>query len=299
MYRKSHLLATFILLVFFSQTGSASSDEALALADRLLEQESYDEAITEYKRFIFFNPKSERVDYALYKMGLAHRSERNWQAAINAFGDSISVTEDLRTIDERRIILATTLIASGNYSLARLELLKVSEYSQHPSLRLRSLYFDGVASLYMFDWDSAEKAFGAFYKAQRELRPPESEQSYGRMAERTREMEAILLKARQSYKSPGLGKFLSTILPGMGQIYAGNWRSGLNALVLNGITIGLFADSIYKKDFKDAALISSISIRYYMGNRYNAEKGVGKYNESQDRQNAAKMLNLVREDEPR
>lgn len=289
MYRKSHLLATFILLAFFSQTGSASSDEALALADRLLEQESYDEAITEYKRFIFFNPKSERVDYALYKMGLAHRSERNWQAAINAFGDSISVTEDLRTIDERRIILATTLIASGNYSLARLELLKVSEYSQHPSLRLRSLYFDGVASLYMFDWDSAEKAFGAFY----------AEDSDGRMAERTREMEAILLKARQSYKSPGLGKFLSTILPGMGQIYAGNWRSGLNALVLNGITIGLFANSIYKKDFKDAALISSISIRYYMGNRYNAEKGVGKYNESQDRQNAAKMLNLVREDEPR
>jgi len=298
MYRKSRLLATFILLAFFSQAGSASSDEALALADRLLEQESYEEAITEYKRFIFFNPKSEHVDYALYKMGLAHRAERNWQAAINTFGDSISATKDLRTIDERRIILATTLIASGNYSLARLELLKVSEYSQYPSQRLRSLYFDGVASLYMFDWDSAEKAFGAFYKAQRELHPPESEQS-GRMTERTREMEAILIKARQSYKSPGLGKFLSTILPGMGQIYAGNWRSGLNALVLNGITIGLFANSIYKKDVKDAALISSISIRYYMGNRYNAAVSARKYNESQDRQNAAKILNLVREDEPR
>jgi len=85
----------------------------------------------------------------------------------------------------------------------------------------------------------------------------------------------------------------------MGQIYAGNWRSGLNALVLNGITIGLFANSIYRKDVKDAALISSISIRYYMGNRYHAEKGIRKYNESQDRQNAAKILNLVREDEPR
>lgn len=298
MYRKSHLLAAIILLTLLLQIGSALSDEALALADRLLEQGSHDEAITEYKRFIFFNPKSERVDYVLYKMGLAYRAERNWQAAINAFGDSISATEDLRTIDERRMILATTLIASGNYSLARLELLKVSEYSQHPSLRLRSLYFDGVASLYMFDWDSAEKAFGAFYKVQRELRPPESEQSDGRITERTREMEATLLKARQSYKSPGLGKFLSTILPGMGQMYAGNWRNGLNALVLNGITIGLFANSIYKRDAKNATLISSISIRYYMGNRYNAEKGVRKYNESQDRQNAAKILNLVREDEP-
>ena len=299
MYRKSRLLATFILLAFFSQAGSASSDEALALADRLLEQESYDEAVTEYKRFIFFNSKSERVDYALYKMGLAHRAEHNWQVAINAFSDSISATKDLRTIDERRIIFATTLVASGNYSLARLELLKVSEYSQYPSLRLRSLYFDGVASLYMFDWDSAEKAFSAFYKAQQELRPPESEQSYGRMTERTREMEAILIKARQSYKSAGLAKSLSTILPGMGQMYAGNWRSGLNALVLNGITIGLFANSIYKKDVKDAALISSISIRYYMGNRYNAAVSVRKYNESQDRQNASKILNLVREDEPR
>ena len=288
MYRKPYFLAALILLMPLSRMGSALSEEILALADDLMEEGNYNEAITEYKRFAFFNPENERVGYALFRMGLAHRAERNWQAAIDAFSGSISATEKPEIADERRIILATTLIASGNYSLARLKLLDVTELSKNPSLHIRSLYFDGVASLYMFDWDSAGETFRRFY----------SEHPGGRMTERAGQVDAILIRARKSYKSEGLAGFFSTIIPGLGQIYAGNWRSGLNALLLNSVTIGFLANRIHKEDYKNAALVSSIALRYYMGNIYNARMDIRKYNESQDRQNASKILNIVRVDEP-
>jgi tetratricopeptide (TPR) repeat protein len=272
------------VLLFLSHARVALSDDVLALADWLLEQRSYHDAITEYKRFAFFNPEGADAAYAFYKMGLAYRSDHKWEEAVDALRASILATEYPKIADERRIILATTLIASGNYSLARLELLKVSE----TSLRPKSVYFYGIASLYMSDWDEAREAFGQFY----------SRYAGGQMTDRVEEIERVLVSVETSYKSARLARFLSTIMPGLGQMYAGDWRDGLNALVLNGLAIGLIANAIHRRDYRDAALISSISIRYYTGNIYKAEVDVRKYNESLDRESAMRILRLVRADEP-
>ena len=288
MCMKLRLFAMCIFIMFFLQTGSVLSDGALKLADRLLEEKHYDEAITECKRFIFFNPEDEQISYALYRMGLAYRAGHNWQDAIDAFKGSIRTAKDARIANERRITLATTLIASGNYSLARIELLRVLEFSKDPLLHRKSLYFDGIASLYMYDWGAAEKAFDDFYFGYAD----------GRMTKRAEEINSILFEARRSHRSVGLATFLSTILPGLGQAYAGHWQDSLNALALNSLTIGLLANAIYRKNHVNAALISSISMRYYLGNRYRAEMDVRKYNQSLDRQNALKILRLVQADEP-
>lgn len=283
--RKLCSLIMGVLVAFFlSHARVALSDDVLALADWLLEQKSYHEAITEYKRFIFFNPEGANAAYAFHKMGLAYRSGHKWEEAVDALKASILATEDPKIADERRIVLATTLIASGNYSLARLELLKVSETPLRPG----SLYFYGIASLYMSDWDNARDAFGEFY----------SRYAHGPATDRAEEIERVFVSVEPSYKSARLARFLSAIVPGLGQIYAGDWRDGLNALALNGLAIGLIANTIHRKDYRDAALISSISIRYYTGNVYNAEVDVRKYNESLDRENAMKILQLVRADEP-
>ena len=288
MHDKSWFFVIGVLIIFLSQTEPSLSDVVLTLADRLMGIGSYDEAITEYKRYIFFNPKGEDTGHALYRMGLAYRMGRNWQKAIDAFRVYILTARDSRAVDEGRIVLGTTLIASGNYSLARLELLNVSEFSKYTSLRLKSMYFEGIASLYMSDWDAVNKAFGDFY----------SEYAEVQMKERAKEIDSVLLKTQQSYRSVGTAKLLSSIFPGLGQIYAGDWRDGLNALALNGLAMGFLANAIYRRDYKDAVLISSISLRYYMGNIYRAEVDVRRYNESLDRQSAMKILKLVSEDEP-
>lgn len=271
----------------FPKLEAFSKFEVLTLADGFLESGYYDEAVTEYKRFIFFNPESDLASYAIYRMGLAYRSVFKWQNAIDAFKASISATKDPITADERRLTMATTLIASGNFSLAKLELDKIS--SNHPQLCLRSQYFSGVASLYMHDWNAALEALNKFYYG------------YGDplVKEHYREVNSALISAQNSYKSAILAKCISIVIPGLGQMYAGDWRDGLNALVLNSIFIGLIAESAHKSNYKRAVFIFSISLRYYMGNIYHAEEDVIKYNESLDRQNALRVLNLIRADEPR
>jgi len=271
------------LLVLLYQASIGLSDDVLTLADSLSMQGRHDEAITEYKRFIFFNPDYADNAQVFYKMGLVYRAERDWHNAINAIETSIDLSQDPKNANERRLSLATTLIASKNYSLARLELVRILDSTNDNLLFRRALYFSGIISIYTFDWDSVSKNFGDFYSNN----------------EKVKELNSTLHRTKESYKSTTIAKILSTIIPGAGQVYTGNWRDGLNAFVLNGVFIGFIANSAYKKDYKDALLITFLlSYRYYTGNIYRAEKDVEKHNEAVDRRIAKEVLRIVSSDEP-
>ncbi|MDQ1317017.1 MAG: hypothetical protein QG641_784 [Candidatus Poribacteria bacterium] len=260
------------------------SDDIITLADNLSKQGKYDEAITEYKRFIFFNPDYADNSQVFYKMGLAYRAEHDWHHAIDAMETSITLTQNPEIANERRLSLATTLIASKNYNLAKLELVRILDSTKDNSLSRKVLYFSGIASIYSFDWDAAKKNFNDFY-----------DDSSNKSA---KELNSVLLRVK-SYKSTTTAKILSTIIPGAGQVYAGNWHDGLNAFILNGVIIGFIANSVYKKDYRDALLITFLlSYRYYKGNIYHAEKDVEKYNEAVDLRTAKELLKIVSPDEP-
>jgi tetratricopeptide (TPR) repeat protein len=282
-YIKASKYLLIFTLLFLANIGL--SDDIITLADSLSKQGKYDEAVTEYKRFIFFNPDYVDNSQILYKMGLAYRAEHDWHHALDAMETSITLTQDPEIANERRLSLATTLIASKNYNLAKLDLVRILDSTKDNSLSRKALYFSGVASIYSFDWDATEKNFNDFYN-----------DSNNKSA---RELNSVLLRAKDSYKSTTTAKILSTIIPGAGQVYAGNWHDGLNAFILNGVIIGFIANSVYKKDYRDALLITFLlSYRYYKGNIYHAEKDVEKYNDVVDLRTAKKALKIVSPDEP-
>ena len=79
-------------------------------------------------------------------------------------------------------------------------------------------------------------------------------------------------------KSPVVAGFMS-IIPGMGQFYAHQWRDGTNALLLNGGLIALSVWTLMCGDVTDFCLLElSLDLRFYKGNLYNAQKGVYIYN---------------------
>lgn len=276
-------LQIFIIIFFAFRVYNAFSDSALFNAERLSREGKYYSAITEYKRYMFFNP--ENKSYALYKIGILYRKMHEWQKAIDNLSESISYEKDKKIAEERRIILGTTLIASGNYNLARLEFIKVYEYSEFNMNRLRALYFDGIAGIYAYDWDSANESFRRYYS---EYDPS-----------KIQKIESMLNDVKNSYKSKKLAQVFSTIIPGTGQIYAGDLRNGVNAFVLNGILMYLIANSINEKDYKSALLISSVLLyRYYTGNIYHAGEAVRKYNNGINRKVGKEILQIVSKDEP-
>ncbi|HGJ66034.1 TPA: hypothetical protein ENS27_11695, partial [bacterium] len=129
----------------------------------LFEENRFDESITEYKRFIFFNPESNRKDLAYFKMGLAYRSMGNWHHALDAIGTSIKMTGDSEIADERKLLLATTMIASKDYNLAKLELFNLINSTQSDQIRQKALYFNGVVSIYTYDWNATNKYLNEFF----------------------------------------------------------------------------------------------------------------------------------------
>ncbi len=276
----------FLFVPIFSD----SQDYTLNLADNLFDSVHYYDAITEYKRFIFFSKQINlsKIGYAHYKIGLAYRNQKLWEECIEAFQKSIQaeIQEDIKI--ERKISLAVALIASGNYDKAEFMLLRVETFCEIPQLRKKAAYFRGISALYTSKWKEATEAFNIYFN--------DTNNNSQKIA---KQINSLLVKAQSSkYKSPKLAKTLSTILPGAGQIYAGDWLDGVNALIINTATVYLLYNNVHKQRYREAIFDSFFLFeRFYSGNRLNAEKAAMKYNQNKKQKFAAQILQILKENQ--
>jgi TM2 domain-containing membrane protein YozV len=79
-------------------------------------------------------------------------------------------------------------------------------------------------------------------------------------------------------KSPRLAQWLSTFIPGTGQIYAGRVRNGLLSTAINATFFYLIADALRDERYVDSVGISLVGLRFYWGNRSNAKQWAIEHN---------------------
>lgn len=281
----------FFLLsaILFCTINAGAQDKTLEIAEKFFNSCNYYDAITEYRRYIFFNSENEddSISYSHYKIGLAYRNQGKWDESLNALRRSIqtAITEHIR--DERRIDLAVVLIASGNYSAAEFYLIKIEMFSNIPELRQKAAFFRGVSAIYSFKWEQARNAFQIYFNNHPEKKYYEAGKN----------LDFLLDKGQNlKYKSPKLAKILSTILPGSGQIYSGDWGNGINALAINTATGYLLVNDLIKRRYLDAIFNSLFLFeRFYRGNRYCAEESVKKYNKNINQKFTEKILEIIKE----
>ena len=272
--RKSYLI---LILLFFGGFTAVAEESPLSLGRHLAAQGNYDAAITEYKRFLFFHPDDARVGEVYYNIGLAYRAQGLWSEAITALQTAMHLAANSEGKSEYQLELAVTLIAAQDYDLARLESIKVMMRSPSTELYRRALFLQGVACIYQFKWEEAREALQT-YTTDEGLRTL---------------FDDALNMPRKSVR---VAQVLSQILPGMGQIYVGNWRDGLNALVLNGALGFLTVDAVLDSHYMDAALWGTfIFWRYYQGNTFRAEQVVEQFNLRASRQMADSLLQRLQE----
>ena len=215
---------------------------------------------------------------------MAFRNQRLWTECIESLQKSIQVETQEEVKNERKIALAVALIACGNYSKAEFLLLKVEMYIKIPQLIQKAAFFRGICAIYTSKWKEAREALNIYFS-----------HSNNKSQEMFNKINTLLVEAQNSkYKSPKLAKTLSTILPGFGQIYAGNWLSGINALLINSATGYLFFNDLLKKQYKDAIFNGFFLFeRFYSGNRINAENAVRKYNQYKKQKYANQILEIL------
>lgn len=284
MFTFNKFILSWIFLIWTLPV--TAQDMALNLGDKFFKFGNYYDAITEYKRYIFFNSekKDDSISYAYYKIGLAFRNQGAWEEALSELRISIQTAKTERVRDERKIELAVVQIASGNYSAAEFLLIKLEMFSQIPELKQKAAFFRGIALLYSFKWKQANEAF---YMYSNNLKDASKGIS--------KHVESLLSNAQNmKHKSPKLAKMLSTVLPGSGQFYAGDWWNGINALLINAATGYLLVNDILKRQYQDAIFNSLFLFgRFYSGNRYHAEEAAKKYNRKVNQKIAASILKTL------
>lgn len=274
---------TFFCLLTFIAIPLFGTDIAFRLADKLFDSAFYDEAITEYQRYIHFNPVKEEVSYSYYKIALAYRNKYNLEESAKAMEASAQTALKDSIKNERKIDLALTYIAMGKYDKAKFILLKITSFSDNPEIKRKASLFLGIAHLYLYEWKSAKEALEIYFE----------EKGNSQFAHK---IDSLLFSAaNMDYKSPKTARLLSTFIPGTGQMYSGNIGDGVNSMLLNGANIYFITYKLLKEEYANAYLIYFFLFRrYYFGNIYYAQKGASDHNRELNEQRADSIFRLLR-----
>ena len=267
----------FLITLLFCNDPANAEECPLTLANHYAKLGNYEAAITEYKRFLFFHPNNIQAATVYHKIGYAYREQGLWQDAILAMRNAVLHADDKDTKSEYQLNLAVILLASQNYDLARLELIRVALRNPSGTLHQRAHFLQAVAFIYQFRWEEAQ-----------EILNDETLLTYA-----TDEgLDTLFTIAiNQKKKSTRVAKVLSAILPGTGHIYAGNWRGGLNAFLLNSALGFVAVDGILDQNYLDAFMWTYyIFLRYYQGNVSRAGRAVDEFNENASRRAADNIL---------
>ena len=293
MNRSPKPILLLVFLLFFTslvRPGWAEErhereDLALRMGDRLIEMGALDQAITEFKRVLFFNQDENIVSSVHARIASCYQAQQQWPEAIFHLRRSIQTASSLSEIEDREFDLITTLSASGRDNEAELHLLRLREFSVLDERRV-SLYLT-VTYTYGGQWEKAvEELQRAF---------PTGQIRDERQREQVEQLELLYTEARDAFrKSPDCAAWLSTAIPGAGQLYAGDPWDALNAFVVNaGLAALIFVAVKYEWYVEGALLFLYPLRRYYLGNRQNARLAAERRNAAFDERYREQLLSRI------
>jgi tetratricopeptide (TPR) repeat protein len=255
------LLLASLLLVLLPAWGQ---DVARQQGDIHFRAQQYDDAITEYKRFLYFNADSPEASAVSYRIGVAYLRQRHFEAAYTAFRQSQERARTPEEHNQRCIETAIECLAHASYFAAEKNLTRVTVLGPTTPFFPRASFLLGVCHLYTGRWAEAQQALNHYAES---------------LDASHRARIATLLTSPPAQKSPELAVRLSTAVPGLGQWYAGDRKNAVNAFAVNLLFGGNLVNAVLTGgDVVTLDLALSFFIRYYKGNRYHAARLVREFN---------------------
>ena len=256
------------LLPFFATTHEPDLANIERLADSLYTRAEFDAAALEYKRSLFLSSyeATSGSDTLLTQIKLALSLYRN--------GEQKEADDILYSLEGPmvRMVRAVLLIEEGNpYLAARQVDSATCAAIGAPAYRLRG-------------WAYLEA--GDYAQASAEFRETGDDSLAATVAVITKKDRSLRLK------NPRTARLLS-LLPGLGETYAGRPLFGLWAFLVNTGDTYLIVNAILQKHYLDAILVYTfLWQRFYAGSMANADRFAREYNERK----IAAVLNPIRDD---
>ncbi len=219
----------------------------------LYKNENYFDAVTEFKRLIFFDTDKSYIYKSYEYIGLCYKAGAKYSEAILNFRRAEINAE---TIDE---------IYNSEINIIRINILRrttagafkmLDRLSRDPrfSDKISELdYWRGWAYIFSDEWGKAAVEFG-------KVSPDH-------------QLKKIAEKVEDEKYSVGFAKTISRFIPGAGQIYTGHYLSGILSLGWNFLWGYISVNSFIDERIFDGLMTTNfLWLRFYVGNLQNAEK---------------------------
>jgi len=266
----------FVLLLIFVSSPVRSEPRTLVVTDELqlglaesfMAEGEYYRAITEYKKFLYFFPDSEKCDYVRLQIGMAYYHGGDCPQAIEAFQKvrSFGISEHFADAAFYEGVCQSRLQnpAAANDDFERV--LALDPPAAHAQEALKGL---SLSSLDEQNWEGSRKALE---------RLNEQYPGSASASEATAALSLIEKAENRPRKSPFLAGTLSAFLPGSGFVYTERYRDGLMAFLVNGLFIAGTVVAIDHENYPVAALVGGAGLPFYLGNIYGAANAAKQWN---------------------
>ncbi len=254
--KKTFLILSLCVVSLHSQSGL---EEQFNFAKKLYYEEKYFDAVSEFKRLIFFDEQKEYSFSANYYIASSYKAGGKFSEAIKHFTLAEISAKSIDDIYKSKIeiIKLNILRRTTNKAKQLIDNLFVDNRFEDKSDEL--YYWKGWAYIFSNQWEEASEEF---YK----INPDHELVSFSR-------------NVNDSLYSETLAKVLSYIIPGAGQFYTGEYLSGFLSLGWNVLwgysTINSF---IEERIFDGFVTANFLWFRFYNGNIQNAENFVSQKN---------------------
>jgi hypothetical protein len=250
---KNNIIIFIVIFIESTLFAQNSFDEQFNLANKLYSNENYFDTVTELKRLLFFNSNSEYIYRAYETIGKSYRQGAKYSEAIRYFTLAEINAQSADEIYNSRveIIRVNILRRTTDRAFKLLDSLEADIRFSNKNDEIN--YWRGWAFIFADDWKNAAVTFAGI--------------------DSTTELTVLAKEVNDDLYSVSFAKTISYIIPGAGQIYTGEYISGLLSLgwnVLWGyLTIKSFID---ERIFDGIVIANFLWLRFYRGNLQNAEK---------------------------
>jgi len=269
-----------------SQSASALSitlnpDKQFNYAQELFSAKDYLTAVNEYKRFIYFFPKDERIELAMFQIGQSYFLGRQFDEAVKSFKKLTDRYFETEYSIKSYFKISDIYIALKAFDLALINLNNLIMITKDENIKDEAYYRIGWIYIETASWDNARLYF--------EKISPGNRNKF-RLKKLADELDKETLIPQ---KDPKLAGFLS-IIPGGGYLYCERYQDALIAFLLNGGLMYAAYESFDKGHGALGGLITFVGFGFYAGNIYGAITSAHKFNRKETGQFIYKLKKNAR-----
>ena len=263
------------IIVFTISGVSYAENQQYHYAEQLFGSGDYQAARRAYKRILFDHPDTQRRDVVDYRIAESYYHQNLPELAERRFQEFSATHPNSPLRFRSQLMLGRLHFDAEKYALARTMLFELLNRSKDVEVVAAAHYLRGWCYVHTSDWN---KAITEFRRADAAASNYPERKKAGQLA------DIVLNETPLSLKSPEMAGWLSTIIPGSGQLYVGSVKEGIFAAAVTGTFIYLAADAIRERRYVDCAGISLVGWHFYWGNRTDARRLASEYNEQREQE---------------